>query len=95
MPRLTAPLPDGSYTVAPAAVTQTPAGCTGQAIARLAAFENAFEALLASQQQAAAELDSLRGQGKAKTVKFRELLAKKIIQGNLIALFELHGLEPR
>lgn len=65
-------------------------GCAGEAIERLARFENFYDALIEEQEALLAELDRLRKEDKQKTVKFRESLAQRIMNNNLIA--RLHGL---
>ncbi len=63
------------------------------AIARLAAFEDAYFELIEEQEQLAHELDKLRSEGKEKSVKFRECLGKKMMNLNAIMLFERHGIK--
>ena len=38
------------------------------------------------------ELSALRLAGKEKTYKARELMGKRLVNGNLLALFRLHGI---
>lgn len=68
-------------------------GCTGEAITRLAKFENALDELLARQNETVKEMDRLRDEEKTKSVRFRELLANKMMNGVIIALFERNGIE--
>ncbi|PKM76658.1 MAG: hypothetical protein CVU90_11255 [Firmicutes bacterium HGW-Firmicutes-15] len=68
-------------------------GYTGEAITRLAKFENIYEDLIASQIQIPKELEKLRNEGKTKTVRFRELMVNKMTNANIINLFKTYGLE--
>lgn len=68
-------------------------GCTGEAIDRLARFENAYEDVIAGQEAVLNELDRLREEGKTKTVRFRELLGNKMMNNMMISLFQRHGLK--
>lgn len=92
MARLTRQREDGAgYVVDEAYITHDAGGYSGEAIERLARFENAHADLLAQQDSILSELERLRGEGKQKTVRFRELLGQKIINSALIELFEQHG----
>lgn len=55
------------------------------ALERLAELEDFCEALHTEREEIAAELDALRSQGKERSLRFRELLARKITSGELIA----------
>jgi len=68
-------------------------GYTGEAITRLAKFENIYEDLLASQSQIPKELEKLRNEGKTKSVRFKELMVQKLMNGNIINLIKSYGLE--
>jgi hypothetical protein len=69
------------------------AGFTGDAVDKLAKFENFYDDLVASQDQISKELESLRNEGKEKSVKFRELLGKKLMNNNTLILLKAYGLE--
>lgn len=62
-----------------------------EAIDRLAAFENVCENLLYKQTEISAELEKLRSEDKTNTVKFKQLLANKLMNGNILAMFSLYG----
>jgi hypothetical protein len=64
-----------------------------KAIARLGAFEDAFEALLRERSEIPLILEGMREQGKAKTVRYKELIAQKLINSSIIMFFEKHGIE--
>ena len=54
-------------------------GCTPEdAVARLAAYENAHAALLAQRDRAEEKLSALRGLGKGRSVSFQQALAEKL-----------------
>lgn len=61
-------------------------GYYGEAIERLAQYENLVDHLLARQQHIPEELETLREAGKNKTVQFKELLTQKLITENFLAL---------
>jgi len=84
MKRLTEKGKDGCYTV--------PGGDMEGAVQRLGAFEDACEALMKSQEQIPGELDALRVQGKEKTVRFKETMAQKLINNNIIIFLKRYGL---
>ena len=66
---------------------------TGPAIHRLACFENAYEALEREGERVEGELARLREAGKQKTVQFKQLLAQKITNANLLSMFSIHGIK--
>lgn len=66
---------------------------TGIAADRLAAFENMAEDLQTAQEMVIAEMDSLRMEGKEKTVRFKELMTKKLTNMNLLILLKGYGIE--
>ena len=60
--------------------------------ARLALYEDIHEAVEGDQLRIAGELAALRADGREKTVRYRELLAKKLQNLYLLTLFESKGL---
>jgi hypothetical protein len=68
-------------------------GYTGEAITKLAKFENIYEDLIASQREISKQLEKLRNEEKTKTVRFRELMFKKMTNVTIIELFKSYGLE--
>ena len=66
---------------------------TGEAINKLAKFENIYEDLITSQNDIFKDLEKLRNEGKTKSVRFKELMVKKLTNINTIALFKAYGLE--
>lgn len=65
----------------------------GKAIDRLAKFENMLERLLNERDETAARLETLRKEGREKSVTFKQLLARKLTNSNMLALLESHGIE--
>lgn len=66
-------------------------GYYGEAVDKLARLENIYDNLTARQAEIAKELERLRAEGKTNTVKFKQLLAEKITNNNILVLFEVHG----
>ena len=63
------------------------------AIQKLGVFEDAYENLMESQEQIPKELESLRLNGKEKTITYRETMARKMMNNNIVLFFEKHGLK--
>jgi len=84
---------EGRYYVNDASIDHHEKGYLGEAINRLAVFENIVEELLSSQKQASEELEKLRGEGKEKSVRFKELMVKKLTNINTLILFKSYGIE--
>lgn len=62
--------------------------CAEKAAARLGRVEDLYERLSKEQEALSAQLASLRAEGKMKSVKFNQLMAKKLTNTNVIALLE-------
>ena len=80
------------YTVDDDKVNHDINGYSGEAIIRLAKFENIYDDLVASQIKIAAELETLRNEGKKNSVKFKELLGKKLMNSYIITIFKTNEL---
>lgn len=63
-----------------------------QAISKLAIFENIYEELNAEQIVISKKLESLRNEGKMKSLKFRELMTKKLTNSAVLMIFKNYGL---
>jgi len=63
-----------------------------EALERLAVFEDMVEELEQDQVYITGQLEDLRSRGKEKTVQFRELLARKLVNGNMKLLLERYGI---
>ena len=69
-----------------------PDGLEGEAIQRLAGFENAYERLTLRLEEIRDRLEGLKGQGKQKTAQFRELFGEKLLHQNMLLLWESYGI---
>jgi len=67
-------------------------GYFGDAVEKLAKFENLHDYLVERQICIPKELEALRNEGKSKTVKFKELLAQKLINETLLDLLASKGI---
>ncbi len=65
----------------------------GEAIEKLAKFENLQDHLIARHHAIPSELEALRSAGKGKTVTFKELLTEKLVTDMLLTQLERHGLK--
>lgn len=94
MTRLTSHMdnPD-TYIVAESLVHHEVSGYSGEAIQKLARFENVLDDLVASQIEIAGKMEILRHEGKTHSVKFKELMVKKLMNNNILILFKFYGLE--
>jgi hypothetical protein len=93
MERLTRMLNNEFYIVDDDKVNCDDNGYSGEAISRLARFENVYDDLVASQNKISEELEKLRNEGKTKSVRFKELMVKKMTNSNIIILFKTYGLQ--
>ena len=59
---------------------------------RLEQFETAYRDLQNSISELPVKLETLRSQGKEKTVTYKELLAQKLINNSIFMFFEKHGI---
>ena len=66
---------------------------TKDALQRLGEFEDAYEDLMNNQARIPKDLESMRTQGKEKTVRYKETMAQKLINNSIVMLFEKHGLK--
>jgi hypothetical protein len=84
--------PGGQATVDAGRIVLDGGVATGDAVERLARFEDVCGELVADQVDVARQLVRLRGEGRAKTVQFRELMARKLTNQYLLILLEKHGI---
>jgi len=68
-------------------------GYSGDAVVKLAKFENFYDYLMANQEKISKKLEILRNEGKEKSVKFRELFAKKLMGNSTLILLKAYDLE--
>lgn len=84
---------DRVYCVDVSLVVHDANGCCGDAINKLGKFEDFYDDLITKQEAIARELDQLRLEDKKRTVKFKQLLAEKLTNQNILILFKRYGLE--
>lgn len=93
MDRLTRALDSNNfYVVDDTKVQHDVNGYSGDAISKLAKFENFYADLISKQSEISKELGELRLEGKTRSVKFKQLLANKLTNNNFIILFKTYGL---
>lgn len=93
MNRLTKALDSNRYIVDETKVQHDTNGYSGDAISKLAKYENLYDDLMSKQSEISKELEKLRLEGKTHSVKFKQLLANKLTNNNIIILFRAYGLE--
>jgi len=83
---------NNSYIVDDTNVHHDVSGYYGDAVSKLAKFENFYDDLVLKQSEISKELEKLKSEGKTHTVKFKQLLTNKLTNNNIIMLFETYGL---
>lgn len=78
------------YVVAKDKIARVHEGYTGEAVEKLARFENFYDELVASQEEISKELEMLRNEGKEKSVRFRELFGKKLMNNNTLIMLKYY-----
>lgn len=68
---------------------------TGEVIDRLSKFESFYEEIEKNQITISEQLEVLRSEGKDKTVEYKELFTKKLVNNNVMAFLRYHGLAPK
>lgn len=81
------------YAAPESAVRQQGKEWAGEAVQRLGLLEDMFFALQAQQEELAAKLEGLRSQGKKNSVQFRELFAQKLTGAQMLATFQVYGMQ--
>lgn len=81
------------YIMAEDLIFKTDKGFCGKAVDRLAQFEAMFEALVKNQEMMSKELEKMRLEGKSKSLRFKEMMTKKLIESNMIIYFKINGIE--
>jgi len=72
--------------------SKTPDTELHKALQRLASFENVYDEIAESMVAIPLELKKLKAAGKEKTVRYREMLGQKLMDNQIKALFERHGI---
>lgn len=94
MNRLTRALDSNNfYVVDDSKVQHDVNGYSGDAISKLAKFENFYDDLISKQSEMSKELEKLRLEGKTHSIKFKQLLVDKITNNNIIILLKTYGLQ--
>ena len=90
--RLTEKTAGGAYRVARGAIQPVEDGFAGEAVERLAKFEDLREELEAAQEELSRKMAPLRAAGQTNSVKFRELMGKKLMNSQILLLLSRRGL---
>ena len=85
MERLTKKLSDGTYAL-------IEGHDVNEVIVRLAKYEDMYEALCFEFSKITADMEKMRAADKSKTVTYKQLIANKMMNQNLIGRFEIYGL---
>ena len=92
MERFTKPIDQNRYCIADENIIQHDMnGYSGEAVNRLARFEDIVDDLQQKQEFIAKEMDQLRAEGKTNTIRFKQNLANKLLNSQILALFESYG----
>lgn len=86
MERMTAKREEGGFEVDASLVECGEGTCRGQAIDRLAAYEDMHEMLEVQYRKTAERLETLKAQGKLKTAQAQQLLAQKLTYSGMLGL---------
>ena len=93
MKRLTQTKEDpDNYLVEENQIEPMESGFSGNAILKLAKYENFHEGLMREQEKISLEMQKLRSDGKARTVTFKQLLANKLANSQTLILLGTYGL---
>ncbi len=84
---------DQAYVAGDEGIKAVEGGYSGAAIDRLAAYESLHQDVLQNYRQLSIELEQLRAQGKMKSLRFKELMGKKLMSAHIISLLKLYDLD--
>lgn len=70
-------------------------GYTGEAVEKLARFENMIEAIIADQVTISKQLEALWNENKTGSYKFKELMGKKLTNSAVLATLGDYGFEVK
>ena len=93
MERFTREIDKKTYVIDEVNLHHTPDGYAGEAIDKLAKFENVYESLVVSQEDTLKRMEHLRKDGKTNTVTFKQLMIKKLTNDNFLSLLKIYGVE--
>ena len=88
-------LVDSKYVASIKDVTIDQDYISGELIDQLAKFENFYEEIEKNQIEISNQLEVMRNDGKDKTVEYKELFTKKLVNNNVMAFLRYHGLAPK
>lgn len=74
------------------ALTQQEDGYTGKAADRLAAYEDLYTSLLQERDKIEERLALLRAEGKQSTIQFKQMIAQKLTNNNILMLYRARNL---
>ena len=90
--RMTRQEADGTWRIAKEYLAFEGTDAAGPAADKLAAKEDLCETLALEQEELSRQLAQLRAAGKTKTAHFRELMAKKLTNSQVVSLLYARGL---
>lgn len=93
MNRLTRLLDNNNFYVVDDAIQHDANGYSGDAISKLAKFQNIYDDLISRQIEISKQIEKLRLEGKTHSVTFKQLMVSKLTNNNIIKLFETYGLK--
>ncbi|HCL02771.1 MAG TPA: hypothetical protein DHW61_10240 [Lachnoclostridium phytofermentans] len=62
---------------------------------RLGAFEKMLEGILVEYKDILSRMEKLKAEGKVKSVTYQQLLVRKLMYTNMLALYELYDLRDK
>lgn len=62
-------------------------------VQRLEAYEKMKEHVETEYENIAAQMERLKAEGKVKSVTYRQLMGRKTVYGNMLALYKLYDLD--
>jgi hypothetical protein len=92
MKRLTSLDNEKTYIVSTDSIRTKLNGYAGEAIDKLAKFEDFFDDLQTNQSKISDEMEMLRQQDKSHSPRFKELFARKMINNSILILLKQYGL---
>jgi len=91
MSRLTQKSDNGIYIASDDKITHDTKGYSGDAVEKLAKFEDMYDELVSKQIEITEEMETLRQDGKMHTARFKQLLDRRIANNTIIIIFESCG----
>jgi hypothetical protein len=82
-----------AYCVGERMIEKDDVGYHGEAISKLAKFEDFYEDLMCDQAKLTTELESLRGEGQNHSVRFRELFTQKMMINHILIQLKAYEIE--